>query len=436
MTAWSNNLQNASYKSVAFDVLNINDSNGKALAEHGRPFAAGTDLEDMGTQGRQCQLTAVYFGIGFDSRLLKLINALEETGAGVLIHPILGVMQDMIAASWTFKTEADNVNYVTIDITFRETKESQPIFVFENAFLSKLEQILNTINNYTQQILNFVDTVMSIKNAVSAIWGSANGLYAALRGVVGSVRDLFDLDPLRHSNAGSFSQSSYQQDVSRLTNTLAEAVTEGLNNDSIHGTDSLNTKQVYDVLADRVDELNKIPKQILTAQDDVNQHVQQLTDKHMYPVAQALQLISISVLLQITVELIESDSDIITAQELIHINNDLRRRIQQLIEALRATHLMAEQANSQEAASIYTQATITISHLKNAASQLNGLIMAVINQKPPMRVKRAGLDGTLHQIAHAFYGDRQRADELMRLNPHLNHPAFIKRSDWINYYVK
>ncbi|PIT09971.1 DNA circularization protein [Snodgrassella communis] len=442
MVAWTNNLQPASYKNIGFDVLSINDSNSKALAEHGRPFAAGTDLEDMGTQGRQCQISAVYFGANFDTRLLKLLKALEEPGAGVLIHPIFGVMQNMIATSWSFRTEADNVNYVAIDVTFRETKESQPIFLFENTFLSKIEEIISTLDGYTQQLLEYVDAIMSVKNAVSAIWGSANGLYAAFCGVVGSVRRFFDLDPLPYFTGGIFSAASFGQDAAKLTRSLADMVSDGLNNDAGHGTDSLTTQQMYDVLTNRVDELNRIPEQILTTEDtgdnsdEASNHVRRIAPQQMRPVAQALQLISINILLQITIELIEQDSDEVTASELMHINNDMRKRIQITIDELRTTYCTATAVKSPEAATIYTQVTLTSARLKDGAAQLNALIMAVVNQKPPLRVKPAGIDGSIHQIAHAFYSDMQRAVELMRLNPHLKHPAFIQRNDWINYYVK
>ncbi|WP_239373397.1 DNA circularization N-terminal domain-containing protein [Snodgrassella gandavensis] len=75
MTMWKNNLQKASYKNVAFDVISISDKNEKALVRHGRPFANGTDIEDLGTQGRQCQVAAVYFGAGFDTQLSQLLCA-------------------------------------------------------------------------------------------------------------------------------------------------------------------------------------------------------------------------------------------------------------------------------------------------------------------------------------------------------------------------
>lgn len=442
MVAWSNNLQPASYKNIGFEVLAVNDSNSKALAEHGRPFAAGTDLEDLGTVGRQCQVSAVYFGVNFDIQLLQLLNALEEPGAGVLIHPIFGVMQDMIAASWSIRTDAENVNYAAIDITFRETKESQPIFLFENTFISKIEEIINTLDGYTQQLLKYVDTIMAVKNAVSAIWGSANGVYAAFCGVVGSVRGFFDLDPLTYFTGGTFRAGTFRQDAAKLTRSLADMVKDGLSKDAEHGTDSLNTQQMYDVLAGRIEQLNSIPEKILTSddsdenRDETGNHVHKITEQQMLPIAQALQLIGINVLLQITIELIEQDSDEATAGELIHINNDLRKRIQSAIDQLRATYNAATAANSPEAAAIYTQITLTIARLKDSAAQLNALIMAVINQKPPLRVRAAGINGSMHQIAHAFYQDMNRAGELMRLNPHIKHPAFILSSDWVNYYVK
>ena len=50
MTMWKNNLQKASYKNIAFDVISISDKNEKALVRHGRPFANGSDIEDMGVR--------------------------------------------------------------------------------------------------------------------------------------------------------------------------------------------------------------------------------------------------------------------------------------------------------------------------------------------------------------------------------------------------
>lgn len=441
MTMWKNNLQKASYKNVAFDVISISDKNEKALVRHGRPFANGTDIEDLGTQGRQCQIAAVYFGAGFDTKLSQLLAVLEEPGAGTLVHPVLGLLQNMIAASWSFRTEADSVNYVALDITFFEAKESVPIFLFENQWLAKLEQIHNTLEKYTQQLLGYSETLLSVREGISSIWGSTNGVFAALCGVAGSVRRFFDLDPIKYLTSKAFSSASYNQDVSKLIHSVAVMVTTGLTNDAQFATGSLSSRQTFDSISNRVDSLNNLPDYVLHSQDiqeseEAINHVQKIAGIQMQPIAQILQIISIGALIQNTVTIIEVNSDIVTANELLYINNNLRLRIQKLIDILRETYDYADNVKSINAANIYTQTTIMVQLLANIAAQFNDYILAVINQKPPIRTRKADISGTIHQLAYLLYQDIKRANELMRLNPHLCHPSFIQRNEWINYYVK
>ncbi|MCO6518650.1 MAG: DNA circularization protein [Snodgrassella sp.] len=441
MTMWKNNLQKASYKNVAFDVISISDKNEKALVRHGRPFANGTDIEDLGTQGRQCQIAAVYFGAGFDTKLSQLLAVLEEPGAGTLVHPVLGLLQNMIAASWSFRTEADSVNYVALDITFFEAKESAPIFLFENQWLAKLEQIHNTLEKYTQQLLGYSETLLSVREGISSLWGSTNGVFAALCGVAGSVRRFFDLDPIKYLTSKAFSSASYNQDVSKLIHSVAAMVTTGLTNDAQFATGSLSSRQTFDSISNRVDSLNNLPDYVLHSQDiqeseEAINHVQKIAGIQMQPIAQILQIISIGALIQNTVTIIEVNSDIVTANELLYINNNLRLRIQKLIDILRETYDYADNVKSINAANIYTQTTIMVQLLANIAAQFNDYILAVINQKPPIRTRKADISGTIHQLAYLLYQDIKRANELMRLNPHLCHPSFIQRNEWINYYVK
>lgn len=441
MSMWYNNLQTASYKSVAFDVLAIDDRNEKALAEHARPFVNGIDLEDMGTQARQCQVSAVYYGLGFDSKLVELMSALEEPGAGVLVHPIFGRMQNMIAASWSFHVEADMVNYVALDITFREATEAQPIFVFENAWLSKLEEVLNTIDSYKDKVLDYVELALTVKNGVSAMWGGANGMWAALNGVFGTVRTLFDFDALKFPSGGGYSSTTFASASAIQSAKLAEMIDAGITSEAVLDDDVLAARQRYDATTKIVDDIAKIADSILSGQGDENsdvatRRINKITELQMRPILQFVSIVSTCVLVRATVELIEKDSDTITASELMYMNNSLRQRLQSQIDSLRASYQLADSLKSPIATALYTSTQETIELLRNAAFQLNSLVLAVIAQKPPLRVRRAEFDGTIHQFAHAFYADIGRADELMRLNPHLTHPSFISRGDWMNYYVK
>lgn len=441
MSNWANDLQNASYKGVEFNVLTIADSNQKDLAEHARPFVNGIDLEDMGAQARQVQVSAVFYGANFAVNMQKLMAVLEEQGAGVLVHPIWGRMQNMIAASWSFQVEAETINYVAVDITFREATAAQPIFVFENAWLTRLEEILNTIDDLRDQVLSYSDHILAIKNGMSSIWGSASGMFAALGSVSGSVRSLFDLDLARFPDAGSYVSRNYAASMHKQAEQLSEMIGIGLNNEASEHANNLPARQHYDATTIKNNQLLAIPDNMLTRQntgekDIVEQHINKMTSMQMAPVNELLNLLSITVLIQIAVDLVEQDNDVITANDLMHINNDIRHRIQACIDGIRMTYKHALQKKSETANALYTQSEQVVETLKQSASQFNQLVLALISQKPPLRVMQAEINGTVHQFAHLFYSDITRADELMRLNPHITHPSFIHRGTWINYYAK
>ena len=62
--------------------------------------------------------------------------------------------------------------------------------------------------------------------------------------------------------------------------------------------------------------------------------------------------------------------------------------------------------------------------------------LAVINLRPPLVQKTAGRDTSLHLLAFEWYGDYSRFAELVRLNPHISHPNFIKRGEVLNAYAR
>ncbi|WP_369676665.1 hypothetical protein, partial [Enterococcus faecium] len=92
-------------------------------------------------------------------------------------------MTNMMAASWRYRHEADNVDYAALDMTFREATESQPIFVFENAFLMRLEQLIQLIDTYREAAFGLIDALLAVDGGVSDLWGSALGIWGAGYGV-------------------------------------------------------------------------------------------------------------------------------------------------------------------------------------------------------------------------------------------------------------
>ena len=449
MSAWHTVLQDASFKGIGFDVMHLDETDGKVLVEHAKPFTNGVMLEDMGTQGRQVQVSAVFWGKQYHSRLNKLLETLAENGAGVLVHPVWGRMQNMIAASWHFRHEADYVDYATLDITFRESGEPQKIFVFENQFLMELERLIAQIDTHRAALEGWIDSLMMTKQGVSALFGSALGLWSAARGTFTAVRLLFDLDSLRFGERGEFQAALFAPKIKTWHADLAAMVKIGVlqtanigETGEVNLQDSRTPRQRFDAALRQINQLYDIPRQVYAGisgnQQNAQTRLQRVTWIQVQSITQIVRLSSISVLFQVAYALIEQHGDDMNAPDLMHINRAVRTAVQDEIATLRETLQQAQMLPEQNGGShaLHEHTYAVIESLRALVGSLNALMIAAINQKPPLVVRLAPLSGTLQQIAFDFYGDIGRTDELLRLNPHIIHPNFIRKGDLINGYVK
>lgn len=449
MSMWHTVLQDASFKGIGFDVMNLDETDGKVLVEHAKPFTNGVMLEDMGTQGRQVQVSAVFWGKQYHSHLNKLLETLAENGAGVLVHPVWGRMSNMMAASWHFRHEADYVDYATLDITFRESGEPSKIFVFENQFLMELERLIARIDTYRAALEGWIDSLMMTKQGVSALFGSALGLWSAARGTFTAVRLLFDLDSLRFGERGEFQAALFAPKIKTWHADLATMVKIGIlqtanisETGEVNQQDSRTPRQRFDAALRQINQLYDIPRQVYAGisgnQQNAQARLQRVTWIQVQSITQIVRLSSISVLFQVAYALIEQHGDDMNAPDLMHINRAVRTCVQNEMAALRDTLLQAQTLPEKDGGghALYERTYTLIETLRTLSGSLNTLIIAAINQKPPLIVRPAPLSGTLQQIAFDFYGDIGRADELLRLNPHIIHPNFIQKGDFINGYVK
>lgn len=440
MTMWHTVLQDASYKGIRFDVVNIEESDGKALVEHARPFANGTTLEDMGTTGRQVQIAAVFWGKGYQSRLNKLVETLMQSGAGVLVHPVWGRMPNMIAASWHFRHEADYVDYATLDITFRESGELQKIFVFENQFLMELERLIAQIDTYRAALEGFIDSMAMVKRDTSALFGSALGLWSAARGVFGAVRSVLDLDVLHWGDKSAYSSANFGCDMSSLHRDLGDMLHTGLlqkaqidanrERDNTHNSETAKTRM--DTLLRENQTLHSLPRQVQAGLRAGGGHLAQAV--HFDLLRDMLRWQGLRVQMQAALWLIEAHGSSMTAPELMHINRRLRQNLHDEIARLRSWLQTMQALHNAPYLATYQRCEALIEQMRQCAGCLNRLMIAAINQKPPLVVRPAPLSGTVQQIAFAFYGDFNRSDELTRLNPQITHPNFIVKGQLMNGY--
>lgn len=433
MSMWHTVLQDASFRDVRFDVVALDEQDGKALVEHARPFTDGVWLEDMGSTGRQVQVEAVFWGKGYHSRLNALVEALMERGAGVLVHPVWGRLQNMMAASWHFHHDADNVDYATLSITFRESGEPQKIFVFENAFLMAIERLIARIDTYRAALEGWIDALTMAKQSGGALIGSAFGLTSAAKGAWAALRDMFNVDGLTllwrdDGNNGAGSPKLWRDIHTMVQTGLFQAAAIDADG-AVNPSDARSAKSRFDALLRQADAVAAVEQQMAAA---ANERTQRGSDwAARVQVGQVLRLTVLETVFQAALLLLEHEGDSMTAPDVLHVNRAVRHRVAAEIARLRET-LAAVPDRAQAYDAVYA----VIETLREAAAHLNLLAVAALNQKPPLLARPAPLSGTVHQLAFAWYGDIGRADELVRLNPQLRHPCFIQTGDLINGYAK
>src|SRR6185437_8547538 len=108
--SWEQNLQDASFRGVRFDVVRTRDGRQRAISRHEPPYVDGADLEDMGARERTFELSAVFWGDDYDTRLQAFIAVLDQAGIGELIHPVYGSIPKAQLDSYSISHDAENVD--------------------------------------------------------------------------------------------------------------------------------------------------------------------------------------------------------------------------------------------------------------------------------------------------------------------------------------
>lgn len=445
---WTVPLQRAAYRGVRFEVINITDSFERTLAEHAYPFVNGADLEEMGLQPRCVQLQAVFFGEGYYTSLMKLLEALQKSGSDVLVHPIFGRMPNMICQSASLKHGDEFVDYVALDLTFVEATEAKPIFAFEHSLLSEIDKLLNQLDDLIDEVLALFAEVMQViafaQNAKSRLLKA----WSALVGVYESVLSLCGLDATKYRISVGVSPTNFVAHSRIAAKQLNEMVSQHLNEVAqVNQQEALfSIRSQFDEVLRQVAKLNAQPIELVSGKNASAKRAEKLQSliasfsaKEMMETQTVLRLICSTALTRIGVGFIEAHAETLTPVEIDYIATQLRLNLAETVNAVRVLQqqdVMLSNPLSKPNTGVYTQTHQTLERLRNIAHAVSRLAIAAINRKPPLVVRRCELSGTIHQVAHAFYGDHSRADELLRLNPQIREPNFIVQGALLNAYAK
>lgn len=472
---WADNLLPASFRDLEFEVLSIDDEARRSLARHSYPYTDGEDVEDMGRDARPISIKAFFYGDDYEDRLGEFIGALDERGAGPLVHPIFGTMEQAQVLSYRISHNAEAPDSCTISIEFVESVTGAPFF--DNSLASQSADVIDeTVDDVerandatlVEQCGKLQGSDPGILSRISALRQQAVGFLLTLNnevhGIVTSITD-----PIRNvlgfvsdvSALGQSLLSAIPNELESLRN-LASATTNSVqrllpgttsssqaSSTSATLSSSSSPSTVANAACARIDSVfaaaalqpvvaseSNAPanyhawmailaaRQAIMFRDEGYQGstAQRRADTQVLTAYIAVQRAALMARVAAMVFAAEAVDPVSTPYQVEQLVNLVRQAIQNAMTAVRARYAIEQARRINEP-------------LKTMALAVQESGRRVINARPPLIVRTVQSPASLRLLAHLWYGSHTRAPELQRLN-NLRRPNTVKAGDRIYAYSK
>lgn len=222
------NLSVATFKGVRFACNDTTTTAGRALIKHEFANSDKNNVEDQGLIPRIYQLTAIIFGDNYETERDQLLAAIEGAGAGVLIHPFFGRVENAVALPVTFDQTLKRLGRVEIPITF-EISDAEGIPAISQRSTSGITNLKNSLlSSVTEDFGNS----FSVTNSFT---GNFNAAQEKLSGFVEALGDNVTVTSVATEASAAFRSKvdSFARNINTLISNpdqLAQGVT-GLIND-------------------------------------------------------------------------------------------------------------------------------------------------------------------------------------------------------------
>ena len=123
--SWANRYQKASFRGAKFNVEASSAEVGRRAVFYDLPTdeSGGSASRDMGMLPRRYSITAVLCGDAYDAARDDLIEALEKSGPGDLVHPYYGKMKAVIDGPARITETTAEGGLCRIEFTFRRHRD-------------------------------------------------------------------------------------------------------------------------------------------------------------------------------------------------------------------------------------------------------------------------------------------------------------------------
>lgn len=408
--AWKDTLLDAKYRGITFDCQVWDDDAERSAVEHTRPFVDGAQMEDMGRGARKLKVKAIFFGNDYEARLQAFVKALEEPGAGELIHPVFGPVKAQLL-TWHIGHEADNVDAANVELAFAESNLAKPLFerslpgqkaagIFDKSEaartgaggvlgdeaaksknpLALAKASLEAVRGLKTQSRDYITSGV---DAVSAPGGW-------VRDVAGLVSGIVDLR--------GFDAASLMSDYMSISKLLTTAILlPGFDfSSSSSGSSSGGSSFATDLAPGR-------------EADVVQAHVEM---ESALGKAEAAQIVLAA----------EAETPTLSPPEIEAVAADTRTSIESSITTYRQLYPIEQSRRVTEP-------------LKDVALAVQDSAKAIIEARPPLVDRQVENPACLRLLAHRWYGDHTRAPELLRLNRPMRDPNFLTPGEVLRGYA-
>lgn len=121
--SWRDELRPASYKGVAFHVLQTSKTAARRLVTNQFPFKDVPSHQDLGDGLYTHKITGIILGEGYFTARDNLEKALNSQGVGQLVHPFKGNL-NVVCKSYEVSENFKNGGMATFTMTFEESDEN------------------------------------------------------------------------------------------------------------------------------------------------------------------------------------------------------------------------------------------------------------------------------------------------------------------------
>ncbi|HCR3774642.1 TPA: DNA circularization N-terminal domain-containing protein [Morganella morganii] len=474
-TAWRNDLQDASYRGVRFDVVNAQDSVSRDTSVHEYPFVDGGDVIDLGRKPRNFRFNALFWGDDYRTHLDNFVAALEEPGYGELVHPVWGSVEKAKCIEYQVKHEAEGVDTCTVELVFLEGTTGTVIAQSHPEQLG--DSIFDKIGELTERAADLFEQVMApvneglryLEKGKAALSGMTNTI-TIMRGDISSavsqgisyltyprafISDMVAVTDIRTGGIGDLldlkygdvvNTSSGRSGSSPVSSAVPRVQTNGYLPDGAYapsvaqnGVSATTLLSAWSDCVAVADELVSLPVQLVQGEREGavpmpgNAQPDDVRD-----LTTAGYIIASGTLAAVVTQVLSDDvqPDNLSPDDIEMLVTTVREYAQKAIDEVRDHYGDRTQQLSTDSHPVGLLWHNVVSQLKSIALDVQDLGLLVITRRPPLTRRTVAAAANLHLLAHFWYGDYSRAAELYRLNPQIRDPNNLSAGDVINAYAK